>query len=547
MQEGYMRRIEKYSLLVLLLLCSSVALAGTVTDYDGNVYQTVVIGNQIWMAENLEVTHYRNGDAIPRITNMATWMNLLTGAYCEYNNDIFNIMTYGELYNWYAVTDSRNIAPIGWHVPSDEEWKQLEMYLGMSQAEADAIGFRGAPVGGKLKESGPYHWASPNTGATNESGFSGLPGGYRDFDGDFVYIFNSAAFWSSTEFNSYLAWGRFLTFDHSEVYRANYPLYMQCGFSVRCVRDAFDSDGDGIPDEVDNCPTTYNPGQEDLDSDALGDACDPDIDGDGVANEVDNCPLIANPTQIDTDGDTYGDACDPDIDGDGVANEVDNCPLIANPTQIDTDGDTYGDGCDPDIDGDGVANEVDNCPLVPNPTQIDMDGDTYGDACDPDIDGDGVANEVDNCPLVSNPTQIDMDGDTYGDACDPDIDGDGVANEVDNCPLVPNPTQIDTDGDTYGDACDNCPTIANPLQTDTDADGIGDACESCCLKAGDANNDTKLNLSDVSYIINKLYRSGPDFPCRDQADANGDTKVNLSDVSYIINKLYRGGPDCICP
>jgi hypothetical protein len=128
-----------------------------------------------------------------------------------------------------------------------------------------------------------------------------------------------------------------------------------------------------------------------------------------------------------------------------------------------------------------------------------------------------------------------------------DTDGDGISDGDDNCPCLENPLQTDTDADGIGDACDNCPTIANPLQTDTDADGIGDACESCCLKAGDANNDTKLNLSDVSYIINRLYRGGPDFPCRDQADANGDTKVNLSDVSYIINKLYRGGPDCKCP
>jgi uncharacterized protein (TIGR02145 family) len=540
-----MRSVQKCSLLVLLLLCSSVALAGTVTDYDGNIYQTVTIGNQEWMAENLKVTHYRNGDDIPNITNNSTWSGLTTGAYCEYNNDINNVATYGRLYNWYAAVDSRNIAPAGWHVPSDAEWKQLEMYLGMSQAQADFAAWRGTTEGGKMKETGTTHWLSPNTGATNESGFSGLPGGNRDYDGAYDDVGYYAYFWSSTELGSNYVWNRYLGYNNSGVYRYyDDELY---GFSLRCVRDALDSDGDGIPDEVDNCPTVSNPGQEDLDSDAIGDACDPDIDGDGVLNVADNCPTVYNPGQEDMDSDAIGDACDPDIDGDGVLNAADNCPTVSNHGQEDLDSDAIGDACDPDIDGDGVANEVDNCPLVPNPTQIDTDGDTYGDACDPDIDGDGVANEVDNCPLVPNPTQIDTDGDTFGDACDPDIDGDGVANEVDNCPLVPNPTQIDTDGDTFGDACDNCPTISNPPQTDTDADGIGDACESCCLKAGDANNDTKLNLSDVSYIINRLYRGGPDFPCRDQADANGDTKVNLSDVSYIINKLYRGGPDCKCP
>ena len=150
---------------------------GTVTDIDGNTYQTVKIGDQWWMAENLKVTCYRNGDAIPNITDGTTWASLSTGAYCEYNNDINNVATYGRLYNWYAVTDSRNIAPAGWHVPSDAEWKQLEMYLGMSQSEADATGWRGTDEGGKLKEVGTMHWNSPNTGATNESGFTALPGG----------------------------------------------------------------------------------------------------------------------------------------------------------------------------------------------------------------------------------------------------------------------------------------------------------------------------------------------------------------------------------
>lgn len=94
---------------------------GTVTDIDGNVYQTIKIGNQWWMAKNLKVTHYRNGEAIPNITNDSEWINLSTGAYCAYNNDNGNIATYGLLYNWYTVVDSRNIAPSGWHVPTDDE------------------------------------------------------------------------------------------------------------------------------------------------------------------------------------------------------------------------------------------------------------------------------------------------------------------------------------------------------------------------------------------------------------------------------------------
>ena len=111
-----------------------------------------------------------------------------------------NVATYGRLYNWYAVADSRNIAPTGWHVPSDAEWKQLEMYLGMSQSEADGLAVRGTTEGGKMKEAGTTHWLNPNTGATNESGFSGLPGGYRGYNGSYYGIGGIADFWSSTEY-----------------------------------------------------------------------------------------------------------------------------------------------------------------------------------------------------------------------------------------------------------------------------------------------------------------------------------------------------------
>jgi len=207
----------------------------TVTDYDGNIYQTVLIGDQCWMMENLKVTHYRNGDPIPNVTDNAAWEGLTTGAYCAYNNDPLNVATYGRLYNWYAVDDSRNIAPEGWHVPSDAELKQLEMYLGMSQAEADAIGLRGTDEGGKLKEAGTTHWIAPNTGATNESGFTALPGGLRSYDGTFYSMGYLAYFWSSTEGSSNYAWSRYLSCYSSQVYRYDYS--KPYGFSVRCVRD----------------------------------------------------------------------------------------------------------------------------------------------------------------------------------------------------------------------------------------------------------------------------------------------------------------------
>lgn len=207
----------------------------TVTDYDGNTYFTVEIGSQCWMAQNLKITHYRNGDPIPNVTDAGTWYWLSTGAYCDYNNDPGNVETYGRLYNWNAVDDSRSIAPEGWHVPTDSEWKQLEMYLGMSQAEADATGQRGTDEGGKLKEMGTMHWNSPNTGATNESGFTALPGGYRSNGGNFGNVGVTAYFWCSTELGSVSAWARLLGYSYSKVYRQHYN--KQDGFSVRCVRD----------------------------------------------------------------------------------------------------------------------------------------------------------------------------------------------------------------------------------------------------------------------------------------------------------------------
>jgi len=208
---------------------------GTVVDIDGNVYQTVLIGGQCWMAENLKVTHYRNGDPIPNVTDVAEWIDLSTGAYCDYYNDPANVPTYGRLYNWYAVDDSRNIAPEGWHLPSDAEWKQLEMYLGMSQAEADSTLFRGTDEGGKLKEAGYAHWIPPNEGATNESGFTALPGGFRDYDGSFYCMGITAFFWSSTEFSSGSAWIRGLYYNLSPVNRYYSPKHY--GLSVRCVKD----------------------------------------------------------------------------------------------------------------------------------------------------------------------------------------------------------------------------------------------------------------------------------------------------------------------
>jgi uncharacterized protein (TIGR02145 family) len=215
----------------------------TVTDIDGNTYKTVKIGNQWWMAENLKVTHFRNGELIPILTDSIEWANLTSGVYCNYDNDANNVATYGRLYNWYAVNDNRNLAPAGWHMPSDAEWQQLEICLGMNQSEANQEGYRGTDIGGKLKEAGTSHWNKPNKGASNASGFFALASGICTNLGYKCGLMNSTFFWTSTKLsiwflkkrNSGRAWGRYLSSDESGVYRKSYD--MRFGFSVRCIKD----------------------------------------------------------------------------------------------------------------------------------------------------------------------------------------------------------------------------------------------------------------------------------------------------------------------
>jgi len=197
----------------------------TVRDIDGNVYRTVKIGKQIWMAENLKVKHYRNGEDIPNVSDNATWEGLTTGAYCEYCNDVENAAIYGRLYNWYAVNDSRHLAPLGWHVPSDNEWRTLVDRLGGNEI-----------AGGKMKEVGTGHWKSPNTGATNRSGFSALPGGGRDSIGSFSKMGEVVYFWSCT-WNPDGAGNRILSWRSSNSDSLNICLNPKNGFSVRCVKD----------------------------------------------------------------------------------------------------------------------------------------------------------------------------------------------------------------------------------------------------------------------------------------------------------------------
>jgi uncharacterized protein (TIGR02145 family) len=203
----------------------------TITDFDGNTYNTVSIGTQCWTKENLKVTKYNDGTAIPEVADNGTWAGLTTGARAAYDNNISNVATYGYLYNWYAASgivtsggsSTKNICPTGWHVPTDAEWTTLTDFLG------------GLTVaGGKMKETGTL-WNDPNTGATNESGFSARPGGFRFNFGGFLNSRFNAVFWSATENGVGLAWGRNLNYNNGQVVRSSDS--KRNGLSVRCLRD----------------------------------------------------------------------------------------------------------------------------------------------------------------------------------------------------------------------------------------------------------------------------------------------------------------------
>jgi len=200
----------------------------TVTDIDGNTYNTVKIGNQVWMQENLKTTTYNDGTPIPNVTDNTEWSNLTTGAYCWYDNDETTYKdTYGALYNWYTV-ETGNLCPSGWHVPMYTEWLEMDSFLG----DID--------IGGKLKETGTTHWLPPNTGATNESGFSALPAGGRGTNpADFVALGELGVWWTSmTTIGDYTSYyNPQVRFDDSR--RLGHPgVTKGIGLSIRCIKDS---------------------------------------------------------------------------------------------------------------------------------------------------------------------------------------------------------------------------------------------------------------------------------------------------------------------
>jgi len=196
----------------------------TVTDRDGNIYNTVRIGTQVWLKQNLKTTKYNDGTSIPNITVNTDWQAVTTPGYCWYNNNVSYKSVYGALYNWYSVNTAK-LCPTGWHVPTDAQWTTLATYLGGESV-----------AGGKLKEAGTTHWISPNTGATNSSGFTALPGGYRDGTGPYYIIGYNGYWWSSTQYSTTPnAWNRSIPFGSTNVFR-NLDQERH-GFSVRCLRN----------------------------------------------------------------------------------------------------------------------------------------------------------------------------------------------------------------------------------------------------------------------------------------------------------------------
>ena len=198
---------------------------GKMSDIDGNIYKTILIGDQTWMAENLRVTRFQNGDTIPNITDNEEWAALTTGAYCNYNNtnNLDTIATYGRLYNWYAVEDSRKLAPKGWHVPTIADWTELIEYLGGDTIASNA-----------LKEVGTYHWEDPFE-SNNSSGFTAIPSGWRYLSLNSSYVGFYGSFWTASEFDMTQAGFLYPYYFSSKVnkgvnYKAN-------GYSIRLIKE----------------------------------------------------------------------------------------------------------------------------------------------------------------------------------------------------------------------------------------------------------------------------------------------------------------------
>ena len=207
----------------LLFGASTLKAQDEVKDYDGNSYKTVKIGSQVWMAENLKTTHYRDGAEIPNVTDRSKWAAATTPGYCWYDNDKGNKDEYGALYNWYVVGTGK-LCPKGWHVPTDAEWKTLESKLGGAEEAAT-----------KLKEKGDTHWKKADENATDEYGFAAVGAGFRNSDGDFTYKLSDACWWTATPGTLRYACNRVFSYYSQGISRRD--IQKTNGYSIRCVKD----------------------------------------------------------------------------------------------------------------------------------------------------------------------------------------------------------------------------------------------------------------------------------------------------------------------
>ncbi|MBU0767404.1 thrombospondin type 3 repeat-containing protein [Patescibacteria group bacterium] len=328
---------------------------------------------------------------------------------------------------------------------------------------------------------------------------------------------------------------------NENVYADANAITAELGSMMTIAGEGGDSDKDGIPNSLDNCPNAYNPDQRDRDSDSLGDQCDNapllpnttqnDKDSDGVGDGQDNCPKHANSDQKDVDLDGIGWVCD-DADSDGVINSTDNCVGLANRDQNDLNHNGIGDACEDDRDQDGVPRTEDNCSTTNNPDQSDQDKDGIGDACDV-------------CPEHYDPKQIDRDGNGIGDVCQNkieatlrDTDDDGISDIDDVCPKVTDPEQLDTDEDEIGDKCDNCPNLQNKDQRDRNNDGKGDVCTDT---DGDGILDPYDNCAPFANDDQKdKDEDGIGDPCDDD---DGDRIQNAVDNCPFDSNPYQGDED----
>ncbi len=219
----------------ILTFCNGVPTWGPCAPIVINL-PSVTICNQEWTTKNLDVLTYRNGDVIPQVTSPSQWASISTGAWCWYNNDSATYSaTYGKIYNWYAIADPRGLAPFGWHIPSDSEWNSMVKCLDPAADTTCTYCFQTSVAGGMLKEVGTSHWLSPNTGATNTTGYLGLPGGSRFDNGTFSGIGTTGYCWTSTDYSVNYAWNHSLFSSNSAV--GKYGVSKQVGYSVRCVKD----------------------------------------------------------------------------------------------------------------------------------------------------------------------------------------------------------------------------------------------------------------------------------------------------------------------